>query len=192
MKLKSLFLAAMAALALVACNKNDSPEIILPDVANALLPGIGGFQNVFLDCKGGWVITTLKDSWISVSPSSGTGSATVKFSAEKNTTGKLRKEYVNINEQQFLVVQTVDIEIGNIVGVWETKAKDFIFTFREDKTCTAAMSRGNYDGTYKVVGNIIEIAVTGKPTKISVVVNEISDKIMKGSVSGTELELTKQ
>ena len=195
MKLKSIFLAALAVLSIYSCEKEEKQSIFTFSVPNLTISGNGGEDSFKIKGDGDWKITTVADSWIkNITPISGNGNATITVELDKNETNETKTEIISINDQEFRIIQTPILEIGSIVGYWEDATGKFKFTFNEDLTCKADMSMmpAPLDATYKIDSPLIIITLDGGVVKIKVTVNSLEGDKMNASVNGQPLDLTRK
>lgn len=193
MNFKKLVMVAVAAISLVSCD-DDETDIILFSKPNLVFSATGGEETIGIDCKGEWNVTIPEKSWIeSVNPMSGKGSTKLTIKVTENTTGARRDTSIFINNQSLLLIQEFgEVKASELYGVWETSDKSYKFTFNENLTCKAEMSRGSYEGTYTLKGNVIIITVKDSPMEIVVVIDkEIKDNTLVASFGGQKLTLLK-
>lgn len=196
MKLKNLLLIAVVAISLVSC-KDDENNFIIFGQPNLLFTASGGEKSFDIIYDDNWSITIGEKSWIeSITPMSGKGSAKITVKVPENTTDKVREEIIYFNSQSFSITQqpVIIIDPELLIGKWETDAGDFKFTFNEDGTCEADMTRGGkVEGTYKLDENILTITTT-QGMKVEITINNISEdgKTMNASYKTMTLILKKK
>lgn len=195
--MKKILTIAIATVALLSCKKEQTRDIITFSLPNLQFSAQGGTKDLEIMCEGDWQINYNKESWIKgVTPMSGSGNSKISITVDENVSGKTRIEELSFNSQPFVLFQEIggQVEISKIYGVWVGKdgTMDFKFTFNSDLTCKSEMTRGNYEGTYTIDGNIIIITINDSGQKINVTINDIEGKKMLATVMGTSLELTKQ
>lgn len=197
MKLKSLFVALVAALTMASCTKDDEVNVIVFSTPNLQYAMIGGDKEFSITYDGDWSITIEETDFITaVSPMSGTGDATITVSVSENETGEARETDLIINDQAFKIYQEAapDVEYAEVVGSWSTDDGSFNFVFNEDLTCVATMSMMNYaplSGTYEIEGNLIYITITGYSSNVIITIKDIQENEMTGSVNGSTITLAR-
>ena len=112
-KLKCLMFVAAVALALVGCRKQV--EVSFADTT-VEVEAQGGTVEVNLKSNGEWAIDAMPD-WISVSPVSGTGDATLTLTAQPNTAAESRKGEVKATTKDNTAVLTVEQGIGTFLNI---------------------------------------------------------------------------
>ena len=101
--MKKILLICINALLLLSCTKGEGPEnstVVSRDyidvVPNMQLLGDGQVTNLQISASCPWTIS-VSANWLSVTPTSGTGSQTVTVSVGKNPTGAERSTTLNIH-----------------------------------------------------------------------------------------------
>lgn len=101
----SLFVAAMACL-LVGCRK---PVEVSFDIQSQTIAAEGGTYTVELKSNGDWSIGTTAE-WLTVSPTSGNGDATLTLVAQRNTTHEARSTEIKATTKDNTATLTVSQE----------------------------------------------------------------------------------
>ena len=114
MKLKYFFPMLIAALAMMVTSCSDDDVVsylnnIRVTSSYVALPAEGGSTSIDVTASGDWTISDIPE-WLTVSPASGSGNATVTFTAQATT--KSNEAYVTIecngDKQQLKVMQIAD------------------------------------------------------------------------------------
>ena len=104
----SLALTFICLFGLFSCEK--APSITMTSPRTFLFPRDGGSQSFTFTCNRSWSVSTT-DSWIQVSPSSGSASGediTVKITCSPNTTYDPRSAVLTIKVEELSDVLRVD------------------------------------------------------------------------------------
>lgn len=194
MKFRKLLMLMVAVLSFVACSEKKE-EILNFSLPNLTFPTTGSEKEIQVICDGEWSITNTGEKWIeSITPMSGKGTTVIKVKTTANESGTRRTSEISVNKQSFLIIQEIggNVDINKLHGVWATEDGNFKFTFNKDLTCIAEMSivPQPINGTYELEGNIITISVL--PRKIIIVINDITEKMLTATTSGTTLNLMKK
>lgn len=194
MKFRKLLMLMVAVLSFVACSEKKE-EILNFSLPNLTFPTTGSEKEIQVICDGEWSITNTGEKWIeSITPMSGKGTTVIKVKTTANESGTRRTSEIGVNKQSFLIIQEIggNVDINKLHGVWATEDGNFKFTFNKDLTCIAEMSivPQPINGTYELEGNIITISVL--PRKIIIVINDITEKMLTATTSGTTLNLMKK
>ena len=166
-KLKSFMLMAAVAFAIVGCRK---PVEVSFGTATQEVSALGDTVEVALKSNGEWTVSSTAD-WLVVSPTSGTGDATLTLVADANTTGDSRTTEIVANTKDNTATLTVsqnrleyylnvtpkniqcDAEGGEFVI---SVASNVDWTVTVPNWITSSMASGNGDATLTLTINPIQ------------------------------------
>lgn len=112
---KYLMLPVLAALTFTACEEeeNGPSKAIIPGYSEIVLPAAATSQNVTIYADGTW-IADVTDTWLSIDPTSGTGTMDVVLTADANVTDLAREAKIivkgasTLNDIEITVTQKMD------------------------------------------------------------------------------------
>ena len=112
---KYLMLPVLAALTFTACEEeeNGPSKAIIPGSSEIVLPAAATSQNVTIYADGTW-IADVTDTWLSIDPTSGTGTMDVVLTADANVTDLAREAKIivkgasTLNDIEITVTQKMD------------------------------------------------------------------------------------
>lgn len=176
---KILMLPVLAALTFTACveEENGPSKAIIPGSSEIVLPAVATSQNVTIYADGTW-IADVTDTWLSIDPTSGTGTMDVVLTVDANVTDLARESKIIVRGASTLS----DIEIT------VTQKMD---RFRSMDACTVT------EAVSKKAGDLVklsecQVAAVGK--KGFVVTDGRSNIYVEGKIdnikAGDKLTLT--